>query len=269
MRPKHLLTGLVGVALLVLAVGCGSGGTTGSGQAASDAPPGQVSGVAREDRRGAGSNPEPGLAANLPNATVPALRTDPSAGSCDVTITGNQNIKYTAPGGPSAAGSDYWSTPDELRTALRQLTRAARGNISDAEVEREVNEAMQRDPRLFVLIVNCVSAGNSISLLPGGNAKYADVPFAPKRYVIGAGGPLGAGAKTGEFAVLMTLQGVTYQVEEAGTLNITKFDASGIAGTFSFKAAEFQFGNAGGAAKKVTVDARFDYKCTGQSVCRR
>jgi hypothetical protein len=269
MRRFRLIVGMAGLALMAFSVACGSGSTTGSAQVSADTPGSSNTSAAADTQRGAGGNPEPGRAPNSSNPTVPAIPTDPSAGSCDVSITGGENIKYTAVGGPSAAGSDYWMTADELRTGLRQLARISRSNATDAEIERDVNVAMQQDPRLFILIVNCVSGGNSISVLPGGDSKYADVPFAPKRYVIGAGGPLGGGNKNGEFSVLMVLQGTNYKVDEPGTLNITKFDATGIAGTFTFKASEFLFGNTGAAAKKVTVDAKFDYKCTQHAGCKR
>src|SRR5215212_1946240 len=174
-------------------------------------------------------------------------------GRCEVKVSGDENVSFSSGGGAAAVGPDYWYSEDELRTSLRMLAKVG-GAKTDADADREVKEAMAKDPRLMLLVLNCGKAGDkaggSLSLLPSNESTYADVPFGPKTYPIAKGGVLGGGAKAGEFSVIFSLKDVIYALDEPGELKITKFDKSGIAGSFSFKASE-RF--AEGSAKKVTV----------------
>ena len=129
---------------------------------------------------------------------------------------------------------------------------------------------MRKGPRVVLLGLNCSSAerpqAGSISFVPGQGSRYADVPFAPKRYVIPGALGFGGGVRPGEVGVLVTVKDTAYKAAEPGELNITKFDASGIAGTFRFNAVEVA---ATGTPKRITVEGKFDYGCAGGAVCKR
>ena len=128
---------------------------------------------------------------------------------------------------------------------------------------------MKKDPRVFLLILNCTSSEgggkNSISILPGNDSKYKDVPFQPGEYTIPVQGALGAN-KAGEFGVLLSAGDKSFKVTEAGKLKITKFDKTGIAGTFSYKG---QDAFAEGTPKKVAVEGKFDFPCAAGDNCKK
>jgi len=186
---------------------------------------------------------------------------------CQGKISGEVNQEFSGPGGSSAVGTDYWYTEDEMRAILRQLAEFG-GELSEEEIEAEVEEGMARDPRLFLLLLNCVSTDGtvSISLSPSSASKYADVPFEPGTYKIAGGGFLGGSDVPGEWGVLLTVGEGSFAVSDAGgEINITKFDSSGIAGSFSFPAEEIFAED--GTSGTITVEATFEYDCVGQSAC--
>jgi hypothetical protein len=191
------------------------------------------------------------------------------AGSCEVKVSGDEDVSFSSGGGIAAVGSDYWYSDEELRTSLRMMARLG-GGKNDAELDREVDAAMKQDPRLTLLVLNCGlgtdESGGSVSLLPGNESRYADVPFGPKTYTIAKGGIFGGGAGKGEFSALFSLKDGVWALDEPGTLEITRFDKSGIAGRFSFKASE-RF--AGGTPKKVAVQGTFNFPCTAGANCKR
>ncbi len=213
----------------------------------------------------------PGKTADGSKATATSKPGSTNSGKgCEVKITGDKEVSvksaYSASG--SGAGADYWTSDDELRAALLALAKAG---ISDADAKKKVDEEMKKDPRFFLLIVNCVAPKPddvSISFLPGGESKYADVPFGPKKYTLPASGALGGDTKPGEFSVLFGIGDHFFGVSEPGELNITKFDSSGIAGTFKFSARESAF-LADGTPLSVKVEGKFDYPCLGGSKCKK
>ena len=107
-----------------------------------------------------------------------------------------------------------------------------------------------------------------ISLIPSGDSKYADIPFGPKKYKIAA-------PKTdkapGVFQTMVTFEGVhgVWAVDGIGELDVTKFDKSGIAGTFNYNVIEEQFGTPKGPPRKAKITGSFAFKCSlGTSVCQ-
>ena len=204
-------------------------------------------------------------ASPAPTATEPV---DTSNGSCMVTISGDDNVEFTGGGGPAAVGTDYWYSDDEIREVLREIAGYG-GDKTDEEIEREVDEGMKRDPRYLLLVLNCVDSSGLTRLhfLPGTGSTYADVPFEPRMYVIESGGGLLGEAETpGAFGVLMTFGDGAYRVSREGVLDITRFDRSGISGSFSF-AAEEVYPAGEQPAKVLTVEGSFDFACVGQSGC--
>ena len=115
---------------------------------------------------------------------------------------------------------------------------------------------MKKDPRLFVFIMNCGGEHVTVSMLPGKGSRYADVPRAPKKYVV----TKGAGA--GEFNVLLNAADGTFSVKAPGTLEVIRFDSSRIEGAFAFEAEE-RFGK----KRNVKVAGTFEFDCVGSQSC--
>lgn len=186
-------------------------------------------------------------------------------GECEVTVTGDVETSWKADGGADAVGSDYWLSDDELRKALEFLASG-----SGDQKKKEVDEAMKDDPRFFILLVNCIPDDEnkgSLTLSPSSEAKYADIPFKPGDYVIAQGGVLGSTDDRKAFSVLLaTDQESLWKVSEDGMLKITKWDSSGVKGSFSFKAEE-AFG-AGPTPKEISVSGSFDFPCAAGDKCK-
>ena len=152
-------------------------------------------------------------------------------------------------------------TDDELRMALKTMA-GVMSKKSDDEIAAEVDADMKKDPRLLLLLVNCGTDDAHVNFGPTGGSRYADVPFGPKKYAI-----VGKDAKAGDFSVMFGFTGAdgkraSFSVSEPGTLDIAKFDKSGIAGTFHFVAKNYK------GDKTVTVDGKFDYLCRG-TICTK
>jgi hypothetical protein len=179
-------------------------------------------------------------------------------GECEVKVTGDVQTSWKADGGADAVGSDYWLSDDDLRKALEFLASGS----GDAK-KKEVDEMMKRDPRFFILLLNCIpsdSTKGSLTLSPSNEAKYADVPYKAGEYVIGKGGVLGGTDDPKAFGALFATDDETlWQVSEDGTLKITKWNSDGIAGSFNFKAEEGFVTS--GTPKKVSVEGTFDFGC--------
>ncbi len=186
-------------------------------------------------------------------------------GECDVKVTGDVQLSWKSDGGSDAVGSDYWLSDDDLRQALGFMASAT----GDAKKE-EVDEAMKKDPRFFIIILNCIPADSqkgSLTLLPSNEAKYADIPFKSGEYVVSEGGVLGGTDDPRAFGALLTTGDESlWQVSENGTLKITKWDSSGIAGNFNFKVEEGFV--ASGTPKTATVEGKFDFPCAGGGKCK-
>lgn len=272
---------LIALPLLLVFAACSGSDSTSTPGTATTAPSGTASATATA----AGSATPGGTTTatasasvtDTPTATATTSETpdetptgpvDTSNGNCNVRVSGDETLEYTGAGGNSAVGTDYWYTDEEMRAILRQLASFG-GDLSDEELDKQVEEDMMKDPRFILLLLNCVSEDGtgSISITPSSPSKYADVPFGPKTYVIKAGqGVFGSSDVPGEISILMTLGDASYKVAKDGKLDITKFDNSGITGTFNFGAEEV-FPDEGTTAKVITVEGTLDFGCTGPSVC--
>lgn len=213
-----------------------------------------------DDDDSGGGIPAPGGSTNSGSNDKPASSGGSSAkGSCEVKVTGDIQTTFTGTGGTGAVTSDYWYTDDEMKKILGILKSG----------DESVEDAMKKDPRLFLLLINCGTGANakeSISIMPSNGSKYADVPFKPGEYAIPVQGALGGAKKPGEFNVLLSVQDGVWKVSEAGTLKISKFDKTGIAGTFSFKSEETF---AEGTPRKINVSGTFDFACPDGDNCKR
>ena len=181
-------------------------------------------------------------------------------GKCTFTVTGDVALTVDAvatkspPNGKAMATADYWQTDDQIRSALQMLGGLDSKKSKDA-VKAEVDEAMKKDPKFMLLLVNCGADGGSLNFGPGKDSKYADIPFKAGKYPIAAGT-----AKAGELGVMVNLRPPTghksFEVSEPGTMDITKFDGTGITATFTFKAKSRD-------GKAIEIKGSFDYPCVG------
>ncbi len=212
--------------LLILVVGCGK----------SDKPADKPADKAADK------------SADTKAADKPAPAPTPSAPAddrCEVKVEGDVTATAVHAGGPGAVGTDYWMSKDELHQAVAMLQK------DPAKVE----EAMKKDPVFYLLLMNCGGGDVGLSFFPNMTSKYADVPFAPKKSVFGT--------KPGDYTALLSLSHKGYMPDPGGTFDVTKFDKTGISGTFAFEAT--------GMSKKdhVKVSGTFNYKCGEMtSVCR-
>jgi hypothetical protein len=204
----------------------------------------------------AGSNA--GAAGDAPGAPVAAGPQD----RCEVHVTGAQTVDIVATKPRRShdprlsVGSEYWLTEDELRSALGVMLRIGGNKPSKAEVDRKVDEEMKKDPRLWLLIMHCSTEDGFLNLSASNSSTSKDVPFGPHSYVIASD------AKAGEFTGMFALkQGkhVSYHLAAPGKLEIARFDATGIAATFSFEAETYD------RTKHVAVKGSFDFGCAGQN----
>jgi hypothetical protein len=181
-------------------------------------------------------------------------------GKCSFTATGDIAVTVegiatkSPPNGKAMATADYWQTDEQLRSALHVLASLDSKKSKDA-VDAEVDTEMKRDPKFMLLLINCGAENGSINFGPGKDSKYADVPFKPGKYAITVK------PKAGEISTMINLRPpgahASLEVSEPGTLDITKFDATGITGTFTMKAKTFD------GKKAVEIKGSFDYPCVG------
>ncbi len=167
------------------------------------------------------------------------------------------------------AATDYWRSDALIRNILKTLAEVTSsfGNkdkaTKAAEVERTVNEKMKKDPRVHILTINCMNSAVNLNLEPRDGSKYANVPFKANRYAIA---PM-ASAKPGDFSAGVYLKegghSSLFAVSGAGQIDITKFDAQGVQGKFSFPARQSI-----GGSRKITVNGTFSFKCTGADRCK-
>lgn len=211
----------------------------------------------------AGSATPTTTAANGPAAgaaATPELPKGTPVGKCSFAVTGDVTLNVEAiatkspPNGKAMATADYWQTEDQLRSALHVLASLDSKKSKDA-VDSEVDTEMKRDPKFMLLLINCGAELGSINFGPGKDSKYADVPFKPGKY------PITSKAKAGEIGAMVNLRPPgkhqSYSISEPGTLDITKFDLTGLSGTFTFKGKSFD------GKQAIEIKGSFDYPCVG------
>ena len=170
------------------------------------------------------------------------------AGFCEVNISGGEtvSVRYPVtapPDGHNGASSGYWMSAAGQKAVEKMLNGASGQNGSGG---------------LGPLLFNCGGPDGMISIEPALQTRDADVPFGPKKYVLADA----SDAKPGQFRVLLSkVKGVRYGVDKPGTLNITRFDSAGVAGTFSYSAAQRK-------GPPVTITGTFTFPCKGDA-CKK
>ena len=212
-----------------------------------------------EDRPGGPAQAAtPGDRAPLTAGAAPAA-SGKDVGRCKIEVTGDvtasaEPVRRSATDGKVSFGTDHWLTEDELRTALRVM--AGLGDDKGVNREAKVAEGMKQDPRLFVFIMSCGDNDVTMSVFPGKDSRYADIPRAPKKYVVTRD------AKAGELSVMLSVGDGHFGVKTPGTLEVTRFDSSRIEGTFAFEADERH-----GKKRSVKVAGSFEFDCVGSQSC--
>lgn len=211
----------------------------------------------------------PGATAAATGTTSPVSATAATsggtpAGKCTLSVTGDvtlndEGIAKIPPNSVAMAATDYWMTDAEIRAGLETLAGLDRKK-SKQQAADEAEQGMKKDPRAMLLALNCGGELVHVTFGPGKDSKYADVPMKPGKYVIASD------AKAGQFGAMINLEAPGnhphFSISEPGTLELTKFDLTGIAGTFAFKAKSFDDNHA------IEVHGSFDYPCVGQA-CKK
>lgn len=145
-------------------------------------------------------------------------------GNCKLVASGAIKAEQTSLGGRPATNVSYW------------LTEAERKNMMGVDG----------------FAVNCHGEDIKFSILPGGGKKDG-MPFAPKKYDFKKG--------SGDASLMVTFKGGKTMDAPAGSVDITAFDKTHIAGTVDLTGKLVP----GGGSVKLT--GSFDFKCPGFSGC--
>ena len=194
----------------------------------------------------------------------------PSEGSCEVKVEGAVKKAYSGKGGSMAVASDHWYTKAELRDALLMIETMGAANPSEA-AKAKVDKAMKGGAQMVgPLVLNCVSSegmskGN-LNILPGSSNSLQRIPFKPGKVRLVSGSP-----KPGELSVKLSIGDDTFVLTRPGELVLTRFDGSGITGTFRYEAKKFvPIYEPQGPEQKVTVVGNFDFPCPHPTeICRK
>jgi hypothetical protein len=194
-----------------------------------------------------------------PSAGAAPATSGKDMGRCKIDVTGDitasaVTVRRSVTDSKVGFATDHWLSDDELRTGLRVMIGL--GDDKGVDKEAKVAEAMKQDPRLFVFLMNCGGDDVTMSVLPGKDSRYADIPRAPKKYVV----TKGAGA--GQMGVMLSVRDAHFGVKAPGTLEVTRFDSSRIEGTFAFEAEERY-----GEKRNVKVAGSFEFDCVGSQSC--
>jgi hypothetical protein len=209
-------------------------------------------------------------------AARPLSATEPS---CDIRISGDQTLtvhreqKEPAAGASSeeamnaartSAGSDYWVSDEEMRRGLEGLISSENfmKKLGADELRKRVDGRMKRDPRMTPLTFGCGDSTVSVTLIASPSSKYANVPQKPGKYRIVPE----KGSRPGDFNLIFTASHGVFAVSAPGKLELTQFDASGVAGKYSFDAV--RSGGGDPAVKNVVVTGSFNLRCKKGARCQ-
>jgi hypothetical protein len=173
---------------------------------------------------------------------------------CEASVEGSVSASGKSPGGVGEFGTDYWMTDDELKQGLKVMAKFGK---KDKDVDAAVAKAMKDDPRIYTFLFNCQAGDVHVSFMPANGSRYKDNPFGPKKYKVQKK------ARPGEIHTLITVKQAAYLNGE-GELDLTRFDETGVAGTFQLTAHRL-----GKPDEKVTLKGKFSYPCHLPSqICR-
>ncbi|MFY2560156.1 hypothetical protein ACN469_21275 [Corallococcus terminator] len=188
-------------------------------------------------------------------------------GTCEVRVSGGVPLTFTGKGGTQSATSDHWLSPEEMRQLLAKVASKSKKASNKTQVALE-KQAARGGGMMGPLSLHCISASDgalgSLSILPGTNTQES-IPFKPGTYPL-----VTFEEKRGQLPVALRLKGINYMLTEPGVLVLTRFDGTGVAGTFTFNARTHDAENKPGAAvRNIRVVGSFDIPCGMKTrVCR-
>ncbi|MGE0870102.1 MAG: hypothetical protein AB7P03_16175 [Kofleriaceae bacterium] len=179
--------------------------------------------AARESPREEATKPTE--SAKPPPPPPKKLKTPEELGKCELQVTGGVTAEITQVGGKEAVNVAYWLTPEERKNMMG----------------------------VDGFVINCISPGARVSILPSGGSPDG-MPFKPKKYELKKGGKRNG-------ANVMASFGQTTLADPVGTVDVTAFDSSHIAGTVEISG-KLVPGN-----KPVKITGSFDLGCPNLSAC--
>lgn len=245
---RHGGAWLVVAVVALVTMSCGGGE---SGGPVDETSPQTTASVGGTDAAVATTAPTDGQQATVSSM----LQGDADFGSCSVRATGDFTTEWSANGGAAAVYTDYWFDEDELRE---------QHDFFAVEDTPPFDELIAAGKQVFsLLLLNCGSGTiPSISFFVSDVTTRADFPFAPGTYEIAVSGAFGASdAGPGVVSAIVTLDDEALIGSTGGTLTITEWDATHIAGTFSFGIEE----KLGDAERAGQIDGEFDFKCFAEA----
>jgi hypothetical protein len=173
---------------------------------------------------------EDGEATSSGSGAYAGLQPGPNEfGQCHVDVTGAESVSWDAGGGAAATGVHYW--------------------LTDAERDMFGTD-------VFVLILNCTSEFGYVGFTADDAADSSTVPLAPGRYELP---PVSAGLDVPNpirGGIDLERTEAVWGLSQPGVLDITTFDDTGIAGTFSFVVTDVL----GEVPGELQVSGSFDFK---------
>ncbi len=191
-----------------------------------------------------------------PVASGPAVSREFPNGRCDVTVSGAVQASFSTQGGPPNVASVYWMTDEELRRYFIWKAREeTKEQVSEEDIGFYVDQAMSKNPRFTTMLVRCWTDGVTITVVPGMGSRYEDVPFKPGTYKIAPVSRVDEavpGLFVAQTSAIVGKEVLWFVPNDYGTLDITAFDESRLAGEFSYTAAA--------GAKVLNVSAKFMFR---------
>lgn len=188
----------------------------------------------------------------------PPEMVESTTGGCAVTVTGDHSATIAQ----GSASSDHWLSDQEIADA-RHDTLATQAS-SPAGDTLPVGASVA--PVFSWLVISCGdSSGEGFSVLANAGATAGDVPFAPGTYSITPGFLSGSEDRTQFSAIVDVGDGERMFSLASGTIEITKFDPSGVAGTVEM---QLEQSFSGGTPKRAALVGTFEFPCSGGARCQ-
>lgn len=179
-------------------------------------------------------------------------------GGCAVTVTGDHSTTIAQ----GSASSDHWLSDQEIADA-RHDTSATQPS-SDAGDTPTAGATVA--PVFSWLVISCGdSSGEGFSVLANAGATAVDVPFGPGTYSITPGFLSGSEDRTQFSAIVDIGDGERMFSLTSGTIEITTFDPSGVAGTVEM---QLEQSFSGGTPKRAVLVGTFEFPCSGGARCQ-
>jgi hypothetical protein len=196
-------------------------------------------------------------------ATEPETEASGDAG-CHVDVTGGLEASWDGPDDDAAVTTDYWYSEAELLQQVEIF--AEEGTDPEAELATKLETG---EPIFSLLLMNCPGPdGGALTFTHSSATTRATLPMGPGTYPLGGGLVGGEEGPAGTMSVLVVMPGEAeadsvWMPEGEGTFEITRWDNSGIEGSFSFGVAQ-SFVD---PPRQATVNGTFAFTCKASTTC--